>query len=440
MNIQTVEQKIAEASRLFGEAKAILSNADSTAEDKARAAQLVEAGKAIKQEAAQLAEIEQAAIDMAREIESKQGRDPQAEPRKDNTKFSDFGEFLYAANRANHKDASFRRTDPRLQWFRDEKEPGQSKAMTENVGAAGGFLVPTEFMAELQGVMAENALVRPRATIIRMRRRNVQIPVVLQTGTTAGVPHWFGGMKFYWGEEGAEKTNTDPAFGKITLDAKKLYGYTYASDELVEDAAVSLSDFLGGPMGMSGGLAWTEDYSFINGTGAGQPLGVINAPATITVARAGTTTPVTYADLVNMIESFLPSGRGVWFISQSAISNLMTMQDNAGASAGSGSYIWGSTERGVPNTLLGYPVVFTEKCPRVGSAGDVILADWRYYLIGDRQATTLESTQYDRWKYDETSWRAVHRVDGQPWLSDALRYQDGTTEVSPFVILGAKST
>jgi HK97 family phage major capsid protein len=434
MNIQTVEEKLAEATRLFSEARAIYSKADATAEEKASAAQMFEAAKAIKQESAQLAEIEKAAADMVATIEAKQGKDKQVEPRKDNTKFGSFGEFLYAAHRANHKDAGYRHVDPRLQWFRDEKEPGQSKTMTENVGAAGGFLVPGEFMAELQGVMAENALVRPRATIIRMRHRDISIPVVLQTGTTAGVPHWFGGMKFYWGEEAAEKTNSDPAFGKVTLSAKKLYGYTYASDELVDDAAISLSDFLGGPMGMSGGLAWTEDYSFINGTGAGQPLGVINAPATITVARAGTTTPVTYPDLVNMVESFLPSGRGVWFISQSAISNLMTLVDGASA------YIWGSTEKGVPNTLLGYPVVFTEKCPRVGSAGDVILADWRYYLIGDRQATTLESTQYDRWKYDETSWRAVHRVDGQPWLSDALRYQDGTTEVSPFVILGAKST
>ena len=69
------------------------------------------------------------------------------------------------------------------------------------------------------------------------------------------------------------------------------------------------------------------------------------------------------------------------------------------------------------------------------------LADFRYYLIGDRQATTIESTPYtDQWKYDLTSWRAVHRVDGQPWLSAPLTYQDGTVQVSPFVILGAKTT
>jgi HK97 family phage major capsid protein len=81
--------------------------------------------------------------------------------------------------------------------------------------------------------------------------------------------------------------------------------------------------------------------------------------------------------------------------------------------------------------------VWTEKVPRVGTTGDVVLADWRYYLLGDRQATTIESTKFDRWAYDETSWRVVHRVDGQPWLSAPLTYQDGTTQVSPFVVLSS---
>ena len=178
-----------------------------------------------------------------------------------------------------------------------------------------------------------------------------------------------------------------------------------------------------------------EDYAFLQGTGAGEPLGVINAGATITVARTGTTTPIVYGDLVNMMENFLPTGRGVWVFNQSAFSNLMNMQDP------SASYIWQpNLQAGVPAMLWGMPVIFTEKTPVVGSAGDAILADFRYYLIGDRQATTIESTNQYRWQYDLTSWRAVHRVDGQPWLSAPLTLQDGTLQVSPFVILGAKTT
>ena len=216
--------------------------------------------------------------------------------------------------------------------------------------------------------------------------------------------------------------------------AHKLIGYTTASDELVADSAISLADFLSGPLGMAGGIAWMEDYAFIQGTGAGQPLGVINAGATISVARVGT--DPTYPDLCNMVENFLPSGRGVWFISQSLYSEMLQMS----GPTGNASYLWGNAQSGAPNMLLGFPVVFTEKCPLRNNPGDVILADWRYYLIGDRQATTVESTQFDLWRYDKTSWRAVHRVDGQPWLSQPLYYQDGTTQISPFVILGSKSS
>jgi HK97 family phage major capsid protein len=271
-----------------------------------------------------------------------------------------------------------------------------------------------------------------------MRRRQIDIPVLNQTGTTAGIPHWFGGMRFYWTEEAAEKTASDPSFRKATLTAYKLIGYTYASDELVGDSAISLSDFLAGPLGMSGGIGWMEDYAFLRGTGVGQPLGVINAGATISVAAtASPPAPGTlYTDLVNMMESFLPTGRGVWVINQRHMSDLLTMN---GPSANP-YYLWGNAVQGQANTLLGWPVIWTEKLPAPGTAGSILLADFRYYLLGDRQATTIESTQYDRWKYDETSWRAVHRVDGQPWLSAPLTLADGTAQVSPFVILGAKST
>jgi HK97 family phage major capsid protein len=172
----------------------------------------------------------------------------------------------------------------------------------------------------------------------------------------------------------------------------------------------------------------------LQGTGVGQPLGIINAGATITVARqAGGT--VGYIDLANMDEHFLPQGRGLWVISQSLKSELRQVQDPAG------NYVWQPNARDpIPNTIFGWPVIFTEKVPLAGTAGDVLLIDPRYYLVGDRKATTIESTQYDYWRYDQTSWRVVHRVDGQPWLSTWLTMQDGTTTVSPFVMLSDKST
>ena len=39
------------------------------------------------------------------------------------------------------------------------------------------------------------------------------------------------------------------------------------------------------------------------------------------------------------------------------------------------------------------------------------------------------------WYKNQMTWRVVERVDGQPWLEKAVTLQDGTSTVSPFVVL-----
>jgi HK97 family phage major capsid protein len=284
------------------------------------------------------------------------------------------------------------------------------------------------------GVTPPPNSVRGRATIIPMRRRQVNIPVLNQVNTTACVPHWYGGITANWTEEAEQKTKTDPTFKQISLTAHKLVCYTVSSDELLDDEAIGLAAFLGGPMGFRGAIEWHEEYAFLQGTGGGQPLGVINAGATISVAPAALI-GLGIGDVLNMLEAFLPGSNGVWMLNQQHLSNLYGMVDAAG-----NMLFVPNVNDTAPGKLFGYPVVFTEKLPAPGTTGSVILCDWKYYLVGDRQGTTIESDNSELFRYDQTSWRAVHRVDGQPWLSAPLTLQDGTTQVSPFVMLSTKST
>ncbi len=434
------KEYLEQSKRLFEEAKAILNDKDATAEDMQRVEPLMEEAKAKKSKAADLKAIDAAGREIVAELDATGDTDPEGDgskqKREDPTEFKEWGEYLYSVWKAEHPKIGGP-PDPRLQFFKDEEEGGHDKKqMVESVGASGGFLVPVEFRPQLQAVMGEMSIVRNRATIIRMARRQLSLPVLDQTGTTAGRPHWFGGMQFYWAEEATEKTITEAQFRQVKLTAHKLIGYTRASDELVDDSAISLGDFLAGPLGFAGGIAWMEDFAFINGSGAGQPLGVLNAGATLTVPRAADG-EVGYGDIAGMIENFMPTGTGMWVYTQSMLSELIQLS----GPAGNPSYVWQPSARdGVPDTLFGMPAVRSEKVPQLGVQGDIGLYDWRFYLIGDRQATTIESTQFDQWRYDQTSWRAVHRVDGQPWLSTPLTYQDGVTQISPFVILGDKVT
>jgi HK97 family phage major capsid protein len=431
------KDRLGTANALFEKAKVIAEKGDeASAEEKEHLQEVLKDAMELKQEALQLKQITDGLEDQP-PLERPEGENQetkQVKPTGNGKKFEAWNNFLYAVwlHQAHNV------PDQRLKWFADKGPEGlQTKAMAGNVGATGGFLIPVEFLANMQAVMAEDALVRKYATVIRMTRRQLQIPVLDQAGALGvGLPNWFGGMRFYWRDEGQEKTETEPKFRRINLVAKKLIGYTSASDELLEDSAISLADFLGGPLGFAGGIAWMEDYSFFRGAGGGQPRGVVNAPVTLAPARAGAGA-VSYVDCINMLAQFLPSSRGRWFVSQSVMSSLIQMT----GPAGNPSYVWQPSARdGVPGYLFGMPVHWTEKLPVLGTRGDILLADWRYYLIGDRQATTVESSQYPRWQFDETSWRAVHRVDGQPWLSAPLTYQDAVTQVSPFVVLGGAAS
>ena len=452
--VTQVRDKLGQAKTLHAKALIILGNPDATAEEKASVQGLMKDAEALKNDAQALKSILDSGIDsMIEESKKLPGYGSHTDLPAGNpggTKLGDqppspdkwktWGDYLYHVWLAMHPNPTqvggFVHPLLKDRFHKDEAGPSNVKDMTEAVGSAGGYLVPTEFQTELLAIMGENGIGRPRATVIPMRRRQLDMPVLDQTGTTAGQPHWFGGLQFYWEEEAGQKTASDPVFRKISLVAHKLIGFTRASDELLDDSAIGLDAFLRGPMGFGGGASWIEDYTFLQGNGAGQPLGIIKAGATITITRA-TAGTVAFADFANMVANFLPSARGVWIISQSLMADVIQLN----GPSGNPSYIWTPNARdGIPGTLLGYPVIWSEKVPPAGYAGDVVLADWRYYLIGDRQATTVESTKFERWQYDQTSWRMVHRVDGQPWLSAPLTYQDAETQVSPFCMLGGTAT
>jgi HK97 family phage major capsid protein len=127
----------------------------------------------------------------------------------------------------------------------------------------------------------------------------------------------------------------------------------------------------------------------------------------------------------------------VWHVTRAAFPDIAQLN----GPAANPSYVFIPNAReGIPATLFGYPVFWTEKLPTLGTQGDILLASWDMYLVGDRQQVTIDATNVYRFRYDVTSWRAVHRVDGQPWLSQPVTLADGAHQISPFVILGDVAT
>lgn len=441
----TYKEKLEEAVTLFNKAIAIASKPDATQEERNSVEAIMTDAKRLKAEGLQLkealAQVEELKSGMSGGAASGSSQDGSSAP-----KFKSLGENLFWIHKAGdvrYKD----KLHPALTRLNDPSDKGVSKEhsqgnlwekdfkdLSEGTGAAGGYLVQAEFRSEMLQIPAPVDDIRALATVIPMTRRQLVMPRLKQTATTAGSPHFFGGIEAQWTEEAAQKDITNPVFGQLVLTAYKLVCYTRSSDELLADSAGALVAFLTGPMGFSGAIKWEEEYAFLRGSGAGQPQGIIDAPATLTQARVASV-GLNIADIVGMIAKLY--GDGVWHISRSQLANLMQLN----GPAGNPSYIFMPNAReGLPAMLMGYPIKWSDKLPVAGTRGDVTLANWRMYLIGDRQATTIDSTNVELFRNDQTSWRAVHRVDGQPWLEAPITFQDGSTQVSPFVVLSDKST
>ena len=316
------------------------------------------------------------------------------------------------------------------------------KALAENVGATGGFLVPAEFRNNVMALMATQSIIQPRATVYRMNRRTLTIPVVNQQGTVTNSASWFGGITGYWKDEAQQYTESTPTFREFTLTAHKHTALAYSSEEMLADSATSLEDHLFGEKGYPGYFAWKMDYEFMRGDGVGKPEGILESNCLITTGGASgnagrvAANDIQYEDLAHMLQRSLPTSNLIWIASQSTMAELLTMN----GPSGNPSYLWGNATNGIPNTLLGRPIYFTDKLPSLGNTGDILLVDPSYYIIGDRQALTIEMSIHNRFEFDQATWRAGMRLDGQMWLNAPVTYQDTVSTVSPAVALGVFST
>jgi HK97 family phage major capsid protein len=188
-------------------------------------------------------------------------------------------------------------------------------------------------------------------------------------------------------------------------------------------------------------IAWFEDIAFIDGSGVGEPLGFLNSPAMVSVSKetGQAATTIVWENLVKMYSRMLPSSlnNAVWIAHIDTFPELATMSLSVGTG---GSAIWLSNGVGAPPmSILGRPVIFSEKMETLGTAGDIVLADLSHYLIGDRQAIQADTSPHYRFQTDMTSMRFIERVDGRPWLQSAITPQTGSNTLSPFVQLATRS-
>jgi HK97 family phage major capsid protein len=70
-------------------------------------------------------------------------------------------------------------------------------------------------------------------------------------------------------------------------------------------------------------------------------------------------------------------------------------------------------------------------------SGERAECDFQHYLIGDRQQIEIAYSEHVAFLSNQSVWRFVSRVAGQPWLRDKVTLSDASSTLSPFVALAA---
>lgn len=346
-------------------------------------------------------------------------------PAKDNEKrFASFGEQLMAAYRAATPGG---KVDERL-------TTRAASGLNESTPSDGGFLVQQDFVTELlkrtyeTGILASKVKKIPISTNANGMKINA-----IDEDSRANGSRW-GGVQTYWEGEADEITASKPKFRQMELSLKKLTGLCYATDELLQDAAALEAVIR---------QAFAEEFGFkiddaiLSGSGEGEPLGILNSGAIVTVAKeASQTDTITVENLIKMWNRLWSRSRAnaVWYINQELEPYLYTLKIGDKP-----VYIpAGGLSEKPYGTLFGRPVVPIEQCSAAGEVGDIILADIGQYLLIDKGGIKSASSIHVRFLYDENVFRFIYRVDGKPIWTKPLTPYKGSATVSPFVTLAKR--
>lgn len=346
-------------------------------------------------------------------------------------KFRSFGEQMIEVMKAARDPFH---ADPRL-------TTRAVSGMSEGAPSDGGFLVQTEFSAELLKRAYETGQLASRCRRIPVgaNANGLKVNAIDEISRADG-SRW-GGVRAYWTAEAGDKTASAPHFRQIDLSLNKLTGLAYATDELLADAGALEAVLM---------TAFSEEFGFklddaiMNGDGAGKPLGILASNALVSVAKengqpADTLQP---ENIIKMWSRMYNRSRlnAVWFINQDIEPQLFTLAIQVGTGGGTVYMPPGGLSGQPYGTLFGRPVIPVEQCATLGDKGDIVLADLSQYILIDKGGVQSASSIHVRFVNDESVFRFVYRVDGQPiWHSSLTPYKGSSNTVSPFVTLDARA-
>lgn len=313
------------------------------------------------------------------------------------------------------------------------------QGMSEGIGSDGGYLVMPEFAAGIVDRVYANDLFS-RTDNYTVTGNNMTFNVNAETSRAAGSRH--GGLRGYWVGEGGTITSSKPTLREVSMKLVKLGVVVYLTNELIDDGGAALQQYVSRKA--------SEEFNFmigdalINGTGAGQPLGILNAPSLVSVAEESGQANATIVpeNIVKMQSRFFApnDANSVWLHNQDIGPQLHLMTLGIG-SAGVVVYMPPGGLSAAPfATLQGRPMLATEFNSTLGTQGDIIKADLGQVLSISKGGIMSAASIHLEFLTDQLALRFIMRLNAQPWENAPITPYKGTANTqSNFVTLDSRS-
>lgn len=299
----------------------------------------------------------------------------------------------------------------------------EGKAMTEGTASAGGFLVQDEISRELIELRVANSVLRQLMPSVSVSSDTLQF-VSNTGGLTAG-----------WVAELAAKPTQDMTFGQFSVSVFTAAGLAQVSNQLLADAGrqssgpnIGIDSLINRELARR--LAILEEVAMIDGSGTGQPQGILGTAGVNTVSLTLTTIPDLLDAIVDAIlavqQNFMGNPSHIlmhprtWarIIKARESTSPSTYLIGAGSTAfgrrGNDALPGGAIPGGIAGELFGYPVVLSANVPTNKGAGTnesrVIVGDFSQGLVLDREGMRVDTSEHVFFTTNQTVFRGEMRV------------------------------
>lgn len=330
------------------------------------------------------------------------------------------------------------REDNRLRW---ENLAPATGAAVASIPSDGGYLIEKDFVTDLTQRMYEQGrfLSLIRRVGIGPNSDGLKLNVINETSRATG-SRW-GGVQVYWGAEADSATAKKPKLRQMELELKDLIGLAYMTNRLLADASAMQAVFT---TAFAEEMAFVVEDALINGTGAGQPLGVLNAGAVVSIAKetGQAANTILYENVKKMWARLWARSRGnaVWIHNQDCEPELQSMAFPIGVGGVPVFLPPGGISQASYSTLFGRPMIPLEYCATLGTTGDLMLVDPTQIVMIEKGGLQADTSIHVRFITNELTLRWIYRVDAQPLWNSALTPYKGTgNTVSPFVKLDTRA-